>query len=77
VPDLPDLGALLSASEAAALAGVSVAAVCNWAARGILPVATDGTGQPVRDSRGRPRYRMLDVAKAERATARRARRAAA
>jgi hypothetical protein len=77
--------ALLTATEAATYAGVSVAAVGNWATRGyslptggraILPVAVDGDGREIRDSRGRPRYRLLDVAKAEQATSRRARRAA-
>ena len=60
-----DLDALLSATEAAEYAGVTVAAVCNWKARGLLPVATDADGGEIRDERGRPRYRLLDVAKAE------------
>jgi hypothetical protein len=66
VADL-DVYALVSGTEAAEYAGVSVAAVCNWNARGYLPVATDGDGGEIRDSRGRPRYRLLDVAKAEHA----------
>jgi hypothetical protein len=69
--------ALLSATEAAAYAGVTAGAVCNWAARGHLPVATDDRGREIRDSHGRPKYRLVDVAKAEHATSRRARRAAA
>ena len=67
-----DLDALLSAKEAAAYAGVSIAAICKWRERGHLPVATDPrTGQEIRDPQGRPRYRLLDVAKAENATKRR------
>jgi hypothetical protein len=70
---LPSLNmdALLSGSQAAAMAGVSVAAVCNWVARGYLPVAKDAQGREIRDSRGRPRYRLRDVLKAERATSER------
>lgn len=68
-----DMDALLTASVAAKYAGVTTAAVCNWAARGILPVATDEHGKEIRDGRGRPRYRLLDVAKAERRTHERAR----
>lgn len=60
-----DLNALLNATEAAKYAGVTAAAVCNWRARGLLPVAKDENGEEIRDSRGRPRYRLLDVAKAE------------
>jgi len=71
VPDL-DVNALLTAKEAAGYAGVSIAAICKWRERGHLPVATDpGTGEEIRDDRGRPRYRLLDVAKAENATKRR------
>jgi hypothetical protein len=72
----PDVDALLSASEAAAYAGVSVSAIGNWRDRGHLPVAKDEHGQEIRDRRGRPRYRLLDVAKAEHATSKLARRAA-
>lgn len=68
MPDL-DVNALLSASEAAVYACKSVAAICKWRERGYLPVATDPeTGEEIRDDRGRPRYRLLDVAKAENAT---------
>lgn len=63
-----DLNALLSAKEAAAYAGVTVAAICKWRERGHLPVATDEDGNEIRDKQGRPRYRLLDVAKAENAT---------
>ncbi len=70
MPDL-DLNALLAAKEAAAYAGVTVAAICKWRERGHLPVATDAQGREIRDKQGRPRYRLLDVAKAEHATKRR------
>ena len=60
-----DLQALLSATEAAAYTGKTVAAVCNWRARGWLPVATDRQGREIRDRRGRPAYRLIDVAKAD------------
>lgn len=66
-----DLNALLSATEAADYAGVSVNVIVNWRNRGWLPVATDRDGREIRDGRGRPRYRLLDVAKAENATKRR------
>lgn len=65
-----DLNALLSASEVAAWATrpdrtVSVQAVCNWHARGLLPYATNPvTGTEIRDGRGRPKYRLIDAAKA-------------
>lgn len=68
-----DLNALLSAKEAAGYAGVSIAAVCKWRERGHLPVATDEDGCEIRDTQGRPRYRLLDVAKAEHRTHERAR----
>lgn len=66
-----DLNALLSAKEAAGYAGVSIPVICKWRERGHLPVATDARGNEIRDERGRPRYRLLDVAKAENATRRR------
>ena len=67
-----NVNALLTATEAATYAGVTVAAICNWRARGYLPVATNGQGREIRDRRGRPKYRLLDVAKAEQATKERA-----
>jgi hypothetical protein len=67
-----NVNALLTATEAATCAGVTVAAICNWRARGWLPVATDEQGREIRDRRGRPKYRLLDVAKAEKATKERA-----
>jgi hypothetical protein len=67
-----DLDALVSATEAAGYAHVSVAAVVNWRNRGHLPVATDKAGREIRDGRGRPRYRLRDVARADIETRRRA-----
>ena len=71
-----DVNALLSATEAARYAGRSVNVIVNWRNRGWLPVATDAAGNEIRDERGRPRYRLLDVAKAENATRQRAERMA-
>jgi hypothetical protein len=71
-----DVNALLTASEAACYAGVSVNVIVNWRNRGHLPIATDAQGQEIRDKQGRPRYRLLDVAKAESATKRRGERMA-
>jgi len=65
-----DVNALLTAKQAAGYAGVSVAAICKWRERGHLPVATDEHGAEIR-YRGKPLYRLLDVAKAEHATKRR------
>lgn len=86
MPELLDLDALLTATEAARYANVTIATICTWRTRGYclpgtrtrvkLPVATDGAGNEIRDSHGRPKYRLLDVAKAEAATSKRARRAA-
>ena len=67
VPDL-DVNALLTAKEAAAYAGVSVAAICNWRERGHLPVATDARRQrDPRSSGAGPATGCSDVAKAENA----------
>lgn len=71
-----DLDALLTATQAARYAGVCRSAIGKWQARGHLPIATDENGQEIRDDHGRPRYRLLDVAKAEQATSKLARRAA-
>lgn len=58
--------ALLTATQAAAYAKVSVAAICNWYARGHLQAATDeATGNVITDSRGKRLYRLVDVAKAD------------
>jgi predicted site-specific integrase-resolvase len=66
VAEAPDPNALLTASEAASYAGVTVAAVVNWRTRGHL--------HPAGIRRGRPLYRLIDVAKAEHKTRKRARR---
>jgi hypothetical protein len=60
--DAIDVDARLTASQAAAYAGVTVQAIVNWRNRGHLQRGDDG------------KYRLLDVAKAEHATRRRARR---
>lgn len=57
----------ITANEAATLCGVSTETVRTWAHRGLLTA----TGM---DNRGRKLYRLLDVAKAERATRDKARR---
>ena len=66
MPDPVDPFARLTTSQAAAYAGVTTAAVTNWRRRGHL--------RPVGHQHGRPIYILLDVAKAEHATRRRARR---
>lgn len=86
MPEILDVHAAVSASVAARYAGVSVSAIVNWRDRGYLlrdgktrvylPVAKDDHGQEIRDDHGRPKYRLLEVAKAEAATSKRARRVA-
>ena len=73
-----DPDALLTASQGAAFAGVSLAAFCNWVTRGYrnpatgehehLRPAADSRGRTIKDGRGRPQYRLLAVARAEAAT---------
>jgi DNA-binding transcriptional MerR regulator len=58
---------LITVAEAASLCGVSSEAIRKWASRGIL--IASGL-----DERGRKLYKVIDVAKAERATRDRARR---
>lgn len=58
--DLP-IEQLLSTVDASRHAGVTVAAIRKWVQRGHLDVA-------MRDGRGRPLFRWIDVAKAEYAT---------
>lgn len=60
------LTALLTSTEAATLAGVAASTIYTWKDRGIL--------EPAKMRNGRPLYRVLDVARAERATRDRARR---
>ncbi len=58
------LNSLVNTTEAAAIAGVSVAAISNWKDRGLI--------QPAGlDNRGKPLYRLIDIAKAERKTRKR------
>lgn len=64
--DVLDPFALVTASEAAQYADVTVQAIVNWRNQGRLKVS--GT------KNGRPAYRLLDVAIVEHATAKRARR---
>ncbi|MBM4487437.1 MerR family transcriptional regulator [Rhodococcus hoagii] len=63
------IDSLITANEAASLCGVAAATIRTWAGRGTI----EAQGM---DHRGRKLYRLLDVAKAERATRERARRAA-
>jgi hypothetical protein len=67
---------LVLASEAAGLCGVAEVTIRRWAHRGY--VDRTGTRQTLlvsgKDTRGRNLYRLLDIAKAERATRERARR---
>lgn len=69
MPPVFDMDALLSGTQAAGIAGVSVRAVVNWRNRGHLPVARDAEGREIRDARGRPRYRLRDVLAVEQVTA--------
>ncbi len=66
---------LLTTKQAAELAEVTPEAIRMWVKRGHLKVA-EKDGEEIRDDLGHPRYWRLDVAKAEFATRRRARRAA-
>jgi hypothetical protein len=78
LPDgILDMNALLSGTEAARYARVTVNVIVNWRNRGWLPVATDAKGREIRDGRGRPKYRLRDVVKAEAGTHARAEKMAA
>lgn len=84
--DVPDNPAdqLLTTTEAATLAGVGVTTICNWAnpERGFFVQVGEKDGKPVMErrhlepaglnERNKPLYRLLDVARAEHATRRRA-----
>lgn len=61
------LESLVDTAQAANLAGVTTDTIRQWSARGHLPKAG-------LDNSGRPLYKWIDVAKAERATRDRARR---
>jgi DNA-binding transcriptional MerR regulator len=61
----PDgLNTLVTATEAAAIAGVTAQAVRNWKMRGLIEPAG-------LDERNRPLYRLADIVKAERKTRKR------
>lgn len=58
----PDgLNTLVSTTEAAGIAGVTVSTVSKWRERGMI----EPSGL---DERGRPLYRLADIVKTERAT---------
>jgi hypothetical protein len=59
------MDALVTASQGATWTQVTVAAVCNWVARGHLTPARDRKGNIRKDSRGRVLYRLGDVLRAE------------
>ncbi|AXQ64157.1 MerR-like transcriptional regulator [Mycobacterium phage KristaRAM] len=61
------INTLITAAEAASLCGVSTSTIYVWVNRGNLTVSG-------KDERGHNLYRLLDVAKAERATRAKARR---
>lgn len=64
----PDgIDTFITANDAATLCGVSTATIYVWAHRGTITPAG-------LDNRGRKLYRLIDIAKAERATRNRARR---
>ena len=58
------LNTLVNTTEAATIAGVTVAAISNWKDRGLI----EPSGL---DERGRPLYRLADIATAERKTRKR------
>ncbi len=65
VPD--NIYAEIDSTDAATLCGVTVATIRSWVHRGTLTASSI-------NHRGRPLYRLLDVAKAEKATRDKARR---
>ena len=65
--DLPDINVLLTATQASHYAGVTPEAIMMWRRRGHLTPASH-------DRSGRPLYRLIDIAKAEHATRKKARR---
>lgn len=72
---MPRADGLISRGQAAALCGVTPEAITNWVRLGYGP-KDDRRKLPVarRDSGGHPRFDPVEVAKAEHATATRARR---
>lgn len=69
-----DFDALLTVAEAAQHCRVKPVTVRLWKHRGHLDVARDVNGEEIRDDRGRPLFRLLDVARAEYKTREAARR---
>lgn len=69
MPPVLDMDALVSGTQAAAVARVTIRVIVNWRNRGWLPVAVDARGNEIRDERGRPRYRLRAVLEAEKLTA--------
>lgn len=67
---------LLTARQAAYIAGVSAAAIRQWVSRDYLSIAKLPDGTECRNESGHPLYWRIDVAKAEYRTRKRARRAA-
>lgn len=61
------INSLVSTATAAQMAGVKAATIRKWVERGHLKPATDEDGVPVLRG-GRPLYKWIDVAKAERLT---------
>jgi hypothetical protein len=58
------LNTLVTTTEAAEVAGVTVSAISNWRRRGLI--------QPSGlDDRGKPLYRLADIVRTERSTRRR------
>lgn len=58
------LNTLINTTDAARIAGVAAATIRSWKHRGLI----EPSGL---DDKGRPLYRLADIAKAERATRRR------
>ncbi len=71
--ELLDVNQLLTYEQAARQAGVTVPTVRMWKNRGHLPVAQNPDGHDIYVGRS-PRFRLLDVARAEHATRHAARR---
>lgn len=64
---------LVTYQQASHLYGISVDTLRMWRYRGHLPQATNKNGRPLRRGR-QPLFRLVDIARAEKATRQRARR---
>jgi hypothetical protein len=73
----PGPDGLISRDQAAALCGVTPEAITNWTRIGYGPKGAKVKLPVRRREHGRPRFHPVDVAKAEFATRKRARRSAA